>query len=166
MFDRMVFLSGVLTPEEMQALLTFLNDNPEVVVALRKKKIVMLVNAEKIYVRKIEAIEKFVNSLELKNYLLKQSETDTFTIYKFRNPEIKELHDLAIATYALANIFQEPKKREIVEETQQTPIQKKERKPRKENQQPVQTKKQEKKQKATPKKIKKENKKTTKIKAA
>ncbi|MEM0369783.1 MAG: hypothetical protein QXE80_03690 [Pyrobaculum sp.] len=108
MFDRMVLLGNIFSPEEMEALLTFLNDNPDVVVALRKRKTVMLVNAEKIFVRKLPAVQKLVDSLELRNYLVKLEETPTFIVYKFRPAEVKELHDLAIAVYAISNLINQP----------------------------------------------------------
>lgn len=108
MFDRMVFLGSVFNAEEMEALLTFLNDNPNIIVAFRRRKTVMLVNAEKILVRKVAAVQKLVDSLELRNYLIKLEETPTFIVYKFRPAEVKELHDLAIAVYAISNLIDTP----------------------------------------------------------
>ena len=113
MFDRMVFLGSVFNAEEMEALLTFLNDNPNVIVAFRKRKTVMLVNAEKIVVRKIAAVQKLVDSLELRNYLIKLEETPTFIVYKFRPAEVKELHDLAIALYAISNLIDTPQQGQL-----------------------------------------------------
>lgn len=105
MFDRMIVMGAVFTADELDALLTLLNDNPGIVVALRKRKVVMLVNAERIVVRKKPNVLQLLDSLELKNYLIKESETDTFLIFKFRPKEVKELHDLAIAVYAVSNLM-------------------------------------------------------------